>query len=626
MYSTNQSAVAAADSPAPTLVSPIDGEQITDLSTYFQWLPINGCDEFEIQVARDAAFEQIQFSKHTINKGFHKNLYFPKDVLPAGSYFWRVRALPAGDAGSWSSVRSLGVDIDHSIRADVVRDIGPKTPLFLMRSRTWDPIKYAGNTDQIIPPGLRHVIVVDDLAMSSAKVIDRARQYESLGLDFVIWNNRCQVSLATIEYCFQKFTHCIGTAEGEHFSGMYWERGPEGNLSENDFVHRAWMLCGKYGRFYFFADGDGGSYRWPAFARRERDVLLQYHRNIVPMFKTTNGDMALHSYGAVQGLMACGYVDNCGIWDDEWIWPCSGFGTLGQIVPDDQVWALRRKLGTRQCPWVYDIQMWLMGIASGSTVFQLESAHQWGPQGTPAPQYERVFLPFVRAVVEHELIPSRKAFIDQIKVGVVSNPDLVPGKHNKQYTGPFAYLKELYALKDRGDREFIPNDSRYGMICLLPPDAHCLNPSTRLVPQEQLTDVSNARTVFDAAYPRRFTGDAFMWECDGTVIVTNSNENQDIAEHFDMPLVTGPVRRLSGPIGVHQYLIGKIEKDGSFWFQANDEYSDRHTDVTLTCPKKPRWQVTPAAAVLTEQWDESTSTLTLGLSHKAGAVDVWIRP
>ncbi|HSU65659.1 MAG TPA: hypothetical protein VLJ39_02200, partial [Tepidisphaeraceae bacterium] len=312
----------------PSLLSPIDGQQLTDVSTYFQWVPVTGCKEFDVQVARDPAFQQIQFTRHTVNKGFHKNLYFPKDLLPAGSYCWRVRATEAGAPGSWSATRSFTVDTDHPIRSDVVRPIGPRTPLFLMRSRTWDPIKFSGNVDGIIPRNLRNVIVVDDLGLASGKVMERARRYEALGLDFVIWNNRCQVSLATIEYCFQTFPHCIGTAEGEHFSGMYWERGPEGNLSENDFVHRAWSLCAKYGRFYFFADGDGGSYRWPAFARREKDVLRQYHRNIIPMFKTTIGDMALHSYGAVEGLVASGYVDNCGTWDDEWIWPCCGFGKL----------------------------------------------------------------------------------------------------------------------------------------------------------------------------------------------------------------------------------------------------------------------------------------------------------
>jgi hypothetical protein len=266
-----------------------------------------------------------------------------------------------------------------------------------------------------------------------------------------------------------------------------------------------------------------------------------------------------------------------------------------------------------------------MGIASGSTVFHLESAHQWTPEGKAAPQYERVFLPFVRAVFEHELIPSREAFLDQIKVAVDSNPDLFTGKHQKQYAGPFAYLKELYALKDRGDREFIPNDSRYGIICLLPPDAACLNQNTRVLPQDQLVDVSKARSTFDAAYPRAFAGDAFVWQCDGTVIVTNTNENQDTDQHFDVPLTSGAVTRISGPIGVHHYLIGKTEKAGSFWFQCNDELPGRSTQITLACPHKPTCEISPASSILEQHWNEAAGTLTLRLSHERGAVEATVR-
>ena len=492
-----------------------------------------------------------------------------------------------------------------------------------MRSRTWDPLKYPDSVKGIIPAGLERVIIVDDLAMASEKVVERARKYQELGIDFVIWNNRCQVSLATLEYAFQNFSHCIGTAEGEHFSGMYWEKGPEGNLAECDFVHRAWTLCAKYGRFYFFADGDGGSYRWPGFAEREKEILKRYHRNIVPMFKTTNGDMALHSYGAVQGLMASGYVENCGIWADEWIWPCCGFGKLGEIIPQEKIWETRRKLGTRQCPWVYDIQMWLMGLVSGSTVFQLESAHQWTPEGKAASNYTRFFLPFVRAVIEHNLIPSREAFLKNINVAVESDLELAKGKHEKQYTGGFAYLNELYALKAKGDQEFIPNDSRYGIVCLLPPGAACLNTKTRVIPQGQLADPEKAKALFNRSYPPRFRGDAFMWVCDRTVIVTDSNENKEVSQQFFMPLGPGLVHVLSGSVGVHQYLIGKMAKDGkSFWFQTNSENPDQDIGVNISCPHRPGWQIEPASAAKEARWDDATKTLCLCLSHRQGAVEV----
>jgi hypothetical protein len=614
--------VAFAQLTPPKLLAPVNGSEITDVATFFRWAPQEGANEFEVQIAREGEFKEIFRSRRTLNKGFHKNLWFPRNVLPAGEYFWRVRAVKANESGPWSEVFRVKVNENHAVAPDVVRPIGPRTPLFLMRSRAWDPLKNSQNAKAIIPPGLERVIVIDDIALASEKVIERARKYQEIGLDFVIWNNRCQVPLSTIEYLFQNFSHCIGTAEGEHFDGITWEKGPEGNLSESDFVHRAWTLCAKYGRFYFFADGDAGSYRWPNFMARDREYFQKYKRNIVPMFKTTKGDVALHSYGAVQGLMASGYAENCGVWVDEWIWPTSGFGKLGETIPEEKIWQTRRTLGTRQCPWTYDIQMWLMGIAGGSTVFHLESAHQWGAQGQANSNYTRFFLPFVKAVIERQLLPSREAFLKNIKLAVTSDLSLATGRHQKQYSGGFAYLKELYALKDKGDRELLPNNSRYGIICLLPSDINAL-PQSKAVPQKELLDVKNAAALFDAAYPPRFAGDAFAWECDGTIIVTNSNENQDVAQRFSMPL-NGFVRELRGAVGVHQFLIGKQTKN-SFWFQTNGEYPEREMEIALVCAAKPSWTITPESAEREARWNEATQTLHLKLSHAPGAVEVELK-
>jgi hypothetical protein len=619
-------AAAAAEPPGPPrLLSPPDGMHMTDVATFFRWAPVPGCTNFEIQVARDRAFTDLAITKRTVNKGFHKNLYFPKDVLPAGAYVWRVRAMGGGGASAWSEVRGVTVNANHAAAPDVVRRIGPDHPLFLMRSRSWDPLKNSGRVREIVPEGFDRVIVVDDIGLAGEHVFERARRFQELGLDFVVWNNRCQVPLSTIEWLFQNFSHCIGTAEGEHFDGITWERGPEGNLAEQDFVHRAWALCAKYGRFYFLGDGDAGSYRWPGFAQRERDWFAACRANIVPMFKTTKGDLALHSYGAVQGLMVAGYAENCGTWVDEWIWPGCGFGGRGEVIPEEKRWDNRRKVGTKQCPWTYDLQMWLVGIASGSTVFHLESAHQWTPEGGASANFRRFFLPFIRAVVERRLLPSRAAFLDSVKLAVNPDPELTKGKHGKQYAGGYAFLKNLYGISAPGDQDLIPNDSRHGILCLLPPGTTNLPGRTRIVDQRDLLDPARARTIFDAAYPLRFDGDAFMWECDGTVIVTCTRENETAVQHFSMPLGGGLVRSLAGTVGTHQYLLGKIAKDGEgFWFQVNGEGAQGALEVTLACARKPQVDITPAAAVVNE-WTEAAKSLTLRLSHADGAVEVTVR-
>jgi len=615
----------AATAATTRLLDPADSMEMTDIASYFRWTPVEGCDTFDLQIASDPDFAKPVRERRTVNKGYHKNLYFPKDVLPPGTYFWRVRPAPGGQPEAWTAPAKFTVNGDHSVSPKLVREIGPDAPLFLMRNRNWDPGKNSGNIASIIPPGLERVIVVDDIAMAGEKVAERAEAYQRLGLDFVLWNNRCQVPLSTLELIFQKHSHCLGTAEGEHFGGMYWEKGPEGNLSETDYVHRAWSLCAKYGRSYFFSDGDAGQYRWPNFTVRERENLAAYGRNLVPMFKTTNADVALFSYGAVEGLLASGTVRNTGIWVDEWVWPCAGFGKLGEIIPDDQVSANRRKVGTRDCPWVYDIQMWLMGIASGSTVFHLESAHQWTSEGKPAAHYSRVLLPFVKAVQEHKLLPSRQALLDSITVAVELDPALASGKHNKRYSGSFAFLNDLYGIKDHGDRELIPNKSRHGIVCFLPPGTSALNPSTKVLRQAELSDPATAVALFERHQPSRFTGEAFQWECDGTIIATNTAENTACVQTFDMPLPRGVVKRISGSLATHQYLIAKIAPDGrSFWLQANGEDPAGEVTIAFEGADESGFKVTPEAAFAGAKRN-GRGPLFLTLSFKNGAAEVVLK-
>jgi hypothetical protein len=79
-----------------------------------------------------------------------------------------------------------------------------------------------------------------------------------------------------------------------------------------------------------------------------------------------------------------------------------------------------------------------------------------------AANYTRIFLPFIKAVTVHHLIPLRQAFLDSTRIAVTVDLDLVKGKHEKQHSGGNAYLKMLYAMKAKGDQEFIPNNSRKG--------------------------------------------------------------------------------------------------------------------------------------------------------------------
>ena len=74
------------------------------------------------------------------------------------------------------------------------------------------------------------------------------------------------------------------------------------------------------------------------------------------------------------------------------------------------------------------------------------------------------------------------------------------------------------------------------------------------------------------------------------------------------------------------YVIGKLEDEfGRLWLQANTEYHDRDTVLSITCTRKPDWRIEPAAAAKEAQWDEAAKTLNLFLTHQQGTVEVEVR-
>ena len=69
--------------------------------------------------------------------------------------------------------------------------------------------------------------------------------------------------------------------------------------------------------------------------------------------------------------------------------------------------------------------------------------------------------------------------------------------------------------------------------------------------------------------------------------------------------------------------MGKFE-DGNrrLWLQANTEYPERDTELTLTCKGRPRVNIAPKTAAKTNLWDAAAGKLTLRLSHADGAAEV----
>lgn len=100
---------ATSGAAAPVALRPTEGFELTESTPLLEWFPVTGATSYDVQIARDGAFNSIADSATVANPA-----YTPVDALARrklsnlnfGVYFWRVRVSPAG---TWSAPRRFQV-------------------------------------------------------------------------------------------------------------------------------------------------------------------------------------------------------------------------------------------------------------------------------------------------------------------------------------------------------------------------------------------------------------------------------------------------------------------------------------------------------------------------------------
>jgi len=89
--------------PTPSLISPPNGATITDNTPTLDWSDVSDPSgvAYNLSMAKDAGFTLIVLLKNGLKVSTYD--LTPSEVLAAGTYYWRVRAVDnAGNASSWS--------------------------------------------------------------------------------------------------------------------------------------------------------------------------------------------------------------------------------------------------------------------------------------------------------------------------------------------------------------------------------------------------------------------------------------------------------------------------------------------------------------------------------------------
>jgi hypothetical protein len=601
---------------APEVLSPVPDASFTDLATMFRWNTIPMVVEYDLQQARSADFASPTQVRITSSQDSPWYLP-PDDKLPApGEWHWRIRGVKGDILGQWSSPRRFTVNNDHSTRPPK-RPLTPQSPLFTLEAtRVLDYTAFHPDIPADIAPYVG--IIAEGFEGKGMTVTDFARGMEQLPHATMLRSH--WVSLADIEWLAQHVPNFIGIQGGEHLSDLY-SSGKDGATT---YAHRLTRICAKYGMIYQEADGTYKDDKWQDLMDKQGPFIREFGPWLVLSQKNNIIRRQFYSQSAAMGLWLGGIIQQHGAWEDGgFYWQNAGFKGLG-------VCAGERTGILAAMPRIWWNLVCVMGISRGCGIYSLDGqtlmvspkevergtafkAGIWDSTGATTDTFKRFVAPLIRGTVQHGLIPTKEQVLHNVKLAVYNDrkapADLKAWPHYVEY-GPL--YSATYGFRKMGNIdgqlwEFFPNTGRYYYIPVLVQGNEPISQTVKNIPVSELQDVATVKRTFDAAYPQWYQGDALVCRIGNTITVQNTRENEDVTESYAIPLNAGLLTTLAGKIGPHAYLVGKIEDQGRrLWLQANTEYPERDTELSITCTRQPACHVEPKAAAKETRWDETT--------------------
>ena len=108
---TNSAGTIVANLFCPTPTAPEDGSTVTNGAFSFEWNPIAGGSEYQIQVSTGSTFETTAIDTTTVS-----TTYAPPELSFGETYYWRVKAKDSyGNESDWSEVWSFTVSTQPGV-------------------------------------------------------------------------------------------------------------------------------------------------------------------------------------------------------------------------------------------------------------------------------------------------------------------------------------------------------------------------------------------------------------------------------------------------------------------------------------------------------------------------------
>ena len=623
--------------------------------------------------------------------------YMPFDLLMPGTYYWRVSIK---DAENWSETASFTINDDHSA-GEMVRELGPTAPLF-----TFDMIFDTGSEGLLdalpeihqsfpesVQPYVGFAIHNEPIGLHpqydegfDGSFAEFLQPYADANVPILIKTGGPDkdfqqfVDLAELEHIFQTQPNVIGLLEGETFwdfidatPGTY-DYQPDFYAHQVTWYRRSIQLARKYGRVVVVGNGNDETFVWDQYLGEEvsdqpwmqPSEIQAAAANIIPAAKNNIPYGYYHAESAVMGAWLSGQTEQWGVWSEGWAWGSIGYDSLfgPQLIGDAE------DPDFSSMPYNLWIQMKLAALSEGATYFHFggessvvewgeydpstgyfvidedevlkQSTAFWDMEGTEHPALQRYIVPFLQAVVEQQLIPTKEEVLETVQIAVASpaveadrGSALDYGIYGSLYSYTMGIEDYLTIDEVEGDdeeadyyemtpnacrRELLHNQGRFYMTPVLPYPINTLPDGTTVVSVSDLQSTQAVQDLFDAAYPQTATGSAWVVHIGDRLYINNSHENTDTAQDFSIDLQG--VGTFSGTIQPHSYLVAKIDSQ-QIWLMGNADgkgayTDDRTTTLELTLSAEPG-----VSGGAQSEWVDGT--LRLSLDQSMGAVEATIQ-
>lgn len=551
----------------PELVSPVVDAAVTCCAVEFRWRRTEGAVAYELQVARDPAFETAEVTRVSVAGGGYYALYcdpipfLPRQPFAQGRVHWRVRGLNARrQPGDWSTPRAFEVNADTAPRPRELQ-ISPARPLVCLdnspgidfeRNHIFadrDAECLTGNW-QALPEDIRSGNVLINIFMDITPVALRraCEQAQAHGIPLLLqigtWpgiidmGRHRALSLAEAEWLLQNYS-CVKAFRLVEQDIVFW--GGAGRDERLRYVVRLVRLAAKYGKIVIWPELID---HWAILAEDQEflSAIADYRDYFIPVWKATLPPGSHRAHSAVLGLWLAGRVSNWGVHADGWWWPCAGFAPYSRKA-------------TQEGPGSLYGLVWMTGLSAGATVYNVENFWNiWDPPGRLTQKFEQSIIPLIRALWRQPLIPERAEV--QEKIRVVCCPD---GRDVKPL------FENSYTL--RNPWQFIPGSGRYYWLPIvtgeLPPELR--DRLDAVVGPELLGQPEKLRALLDQCYPDQPAGTAWTARVGDFLFAMQSHENRMELQTFTFEL-EAPFVRLAGTLDSHGCIVARLAEGKLFAF------------------------------------------------------------